>query len=105
MKKLFLSTFLLLLPLLASASDIYVVNADGVTIYYNYINNGTELEVAQSYRYYGDVNIPDKVTYNGNTLPVTSIGSYAFDDCSGLTSVTIPNSITNIGGAAFGGCI
>ncbi|MBQ0074283.1 MAG: leucine-rich repeat protein [Prevotella sp.] len=37
-----------------------------------------------------------------NTL--TSIGSYAFCNCSGLTSVTIPNSLTSIGLCAFAGC-
>ena len=35
---------------------------------------------------------------------VTSIGSYAFEDCAGLTSVTIPDSVTNIGNLAFLGC-
>ena len=35
---------------------------------------------------------------------VTSIGSYAFDACSGMTSVTIPNSVTTIGYSAFSYC-
>ena len=34
----------------------------------------------------------------------TSIGNSAFDGCSGLTSVTIPESITSIGDYAFSGC-
>ena len=37
-------------------------------------------------------------------LGVTSIGSYAFYGCSGLTSVTIPNGVTSIGSWAFSGC-
>lgn len=43
----------------------------------------------------GAVTIPS--TLGG--YPVTSIGDDAFSDCSGLTSVTIPNSVTNIGRA------
>ena len=40
------------------------------------------------------------------TIPnsVTTIGNYTFDGCSGLTSVTIPNSVTTIGVNAFSGC-
>ena len=35
---------------------------------------------------------------------VTSIGEYAFYECSGLTSITIPDSVTSIGDRAFDGC-
>ncbi len=40
------------------------------------------------------------------TLPagITEIGRYAFDGCSGLTSLTLPAGITYIGQGAFGGC-
>ena len=40
------------------------------------------------------------------TIPssVTSIGWSAFSGCSGLTSLTIPSSVTSIGGYAFAGC-
>ena len=49
MKKLNITFLLIVLlsmiGLNASAHDIEVKNADGVTIYYNFFNNNTELEV------------------------------------------------------------
>src|SRR5436190_1169262 len=48
----------------------------------------------------GAVTIPDSIA----GLSVTSIGSWAFGFCLGLTSVTIPASVTSIGDCAFEGC-
>ena len=46
--------------------------------------------------YSGSVSIPSSVTYSDVTYSVTSIGADAFRYCSGLTSVTIHNSVTSI---------
>ena len=112
MKKQLLLLAMILLPLVASAHAIEVQNADGVTIYYNYINDGKELEVTfrgghyNDYlnEYQGNVAIPEEVTYMNRTRKVTSIGNYVFRDCYGLTSVTIGSGVKSIGGAAFYDC-
>ena len=53
----------------------------------------------------GAFTIPATVTgADGNNYAVTAIGDYAFKDCSGLTSVTIPNSVSSIHGSVFSGC-
>lgn len=94
------------------AHDIEVANSDGVTIYYTFKNDKTELAVSYYGKsssttpdeYSGNVVIPESVTYEGSTYPVTSIGTSAFRECVGLTSVTIPNSVTSIGDYAFRDC-
>ena len=35
---------------------------------------------------------------------VTSIGNYAFQNCTNITKVTVPDSMKTIGNSAFGGC-
>ena len=100
MKKLFLFTLLLALPLLASAYDCQVNG-----IYYKLITKGGVAEVTSGdNKYTGDVVIPEKLTYEGMEYSVTYIGERAFYACSGLTSVTIPKSVTYIGERAFREC-
>ncbi|MBQ8542701.1 MAG: leucine-rich repeat protein [Bacteroidaceae bacterium] len=111
MKHFYIKNLLVVLLLLCctaiSAHDFYVGG-----IYYN-ITDATNKTVEVTYEgisstryneYIGRVTIPSTVTYGGNTYSVTSIGNYAFEDCWDLASITIPNSVTSIGGNAFYGC-
>ena len=105
MKKiLFIGLFALLNVLSARAYDFEV---DG--IYYRIISNtASQVEVTdkEQYRssYFDSVVIPATVTHNGTTYSVTSIGKSAFWQCTGLTSVTIPDGVTSIGDGAFCYC-
>ena len=36
---------------------------------------------------------------------ITSIGAWAFNSCTGLTNIAIPNSVTTIGSGAFNSCV
>ena len=83
----------------------YEFAVDG--IYYKIVDNEACVTY-QEYRsgmhlsdYHGDVVIPAQVTYQDVTYPVTTIDYYAFNYCQGLTSITIPESITTIKDNAF----
>ena len=56
-----------------------------------------------SNNYTGNVTIPSSVVYNGITYVVTAIGEQAFGGCTGLTQISIPNTVRTIGRQAFFG--
>ena len=56
--------------------------------------------ITKTTRTIGEVTIPAEI----DGYPVTSVANGTFANCGDLTSVTIPNSITNIGCSAFYGC-
>ncbi|HXR08630.1 MAG TPA: leucine-rich repeat domain-containing protein, partial [Candidatus Acidoferrum sp.] len=80
--------FLLLASPLAQAQFTWTTNADNTITIQRYTGPG------------GDVSIPSAIT----GLPVTGIGDGAFDNCTSLTNITIPDNVTNIGDGAFANC-
>ena len=68
------------------------------------LKDGEAYIAEQSRAISGNVVIKNSILYKGREYVVTSIGSYAFYGCSGLTSITIPDSVTSIGDCAFKYC-
>ena len=66
----------------------YTVNEDGKSCYVSRVKSGTDTDIV----------IPKE---NPDGYRVTAIGDWAFRGCSNLTSITIPDSVTNIGESAF----
>ena len=101
MKKVLFCIVMLIVPFMANA-DAIKING----IYYNLSSSWpykAEVTRNTSDLYTGDITIPSTVNYGGKTYDVTSIGYFGMS-CPGLTSVTIPNSITSIGQYAFCDC-
>ena len=108
-----LRTILLALAVIVSTATAlaYDMVVDGV--YYNI--NGNEATVTYidynsnyGHNYYsqyrGHVTVPEKIIYNGLSYTVVAIGPYAFENCTNLTSVVMPNTITTISNDAFNNC-
>tara|TARA_B100001057_G_scaffold498952_1_gene607786 strand:+ start:2028 stop:2972 length:945 start_codon:yes stop_codon:yes gene_type:complete len=73
----------------ASLADLSYSTTGGKVIIYDCDTGAT-----------GELMIPDSIEGN----PVVRITSYAFRDCTSLTSITIPDCVTTIGDFAFRGC-
>ena len=119
-KRLIMATVLCMLSISQVwAYDFSAVSPSGHTLYYEIISGTTNVGVvrpgtSKTYNNYvsGNVVIPATVSYNDTIYNVTELRSIAdkrysygaFYNCPGLTSVTIPTSVTAIGDRAFCMC-
>ncbi|HEX2922288.1 MAG TPA: leucine-rich repeat domain-containing protein [Bacteroidales bacterium] len=63
-----------------------------------------KVESVSTSEYTGNVVVPPTVNFAGKTYSVNAIGESAFSWCSGLTSLTLPNSVVTIKDNAFNNC-
>ena len=116
-KKLLASVMAFALCLFVSAADmvikgkngedrkINVVDQSETFLRFEFVSDSTvELTKDSSYRNHDSITIPEKVRIEGKVYTVTSIGEWAFEECSSLTSIKIPEGVTSIGDWAFYGC-
>ena len=70
------------------------------------ITSGNNVSVAanQDTTISGVITIPNTFDLNSTTYIVTSITDYAFQNCSLITNIYIPSSVTTIGNNVFDGC-
>ena len=77
-------------------------SAFGGTPWYNNQPDGVVYIGKVAYEFKGEMASGTAINIKEGTV---SISGYAFYGCTGLTSITIPNSVTSIGEFAFSGCI
>ena len=94
-----LAAVLMLIVTFPSLAYDFEVN----NIYYNILDKTSKtVEVTDGdNEYSGSITIPPSASHNGISYSVTSIDNWAFSECTGLTAITIPNSVTSIGYWAF----
>lgn len=96
-----LMTTLILSVFFSISASAYDVEVDG--IYYNLVKSRAIVTSGKE-KYKGDVIIPSSIKYYGKEYEVTSIGDNAFYECNELTTITLPESLTEIGMRAFTYC-
>lgn len=67
------------------------------------VDSPVESGLANGDEYSGEIVVPDFITYNDQRYAVTGVAWYAFRDQTGVTSITLPNTIRTIGSTAFKG--
>ena len=94
-----------------TAAQAASITVDGI----NYTTSGAKATVAKytidksvspadSLFYKGDIVIPEKFTYEGTEYTVVATAAKCFENCREITSITLPETCTNIARFSFTGC-
>ncbi len=109
MKRLLLLSVLALFLSTTSWAYDFSVNGFYFNVYSSsertcHVTYASSYTSGNSIAYKGDLTIPNSAYYAGYIYSVAGIGASAFHNCSGITSVSIPTSVTLIRQWAFENC-
>lgn len=77
------------------------IKIDGIYYRLNHDNKTAEATHNNKDKYTGSIVIPQSICFDGELYTVITIGKSAFEDCSELTSVIIPNTVITINEYVF----
>lgn len=96
---------LTLLVMLSTGLTSYAYDIEVDGIYYNIFASTKTAKVTYGNNLYtNQITIPESINYGSHSLMVVGVDDEAFKDCTSLTTVNLPKTITSIGPNAFGGC-
>ncbi len=87
--------------------DDHWLDNEATLFMYSHLN-GLDVELTECSRREGEIVIPKNIVKGNSVVVVTALADHVFDvaekHCAGITSVTVPESVTSIGSGAFFHC-
>lgn len=98
---------ILILSVLSSLIFTVGVTASYETVRINgimYMSHDTYCSAKAIESLSGEITIPSTVNFSGTDLPVTEIETRAFDNCTAITAINLPDTVLTIDSSAFYDC-
>ena len=102
----FKNFIIMVVMLVMTASSVFAEVIDGFRYKLDTKTKTATLLPRTNGYYSGDIVIPEKIKGNdGELYTVVALGGGSFSGCTGLTSITIPSSVTTLEDNSFWNCI